>query len=247
MGCTALEQTVLIQQRPTWKRRPFRPTGTSNSEFWGKRGGRENFPSRNTHLQVDNVQRVKARLVYIMGARRDPAFRPLMKGKKKGDQKQVHDSGFGRLMAAKGNQGRSGPNKRFLHLVSLPNMGTIVEEVDEYSKPGGNTTSCCDVGYDESSSPLFLVLTWQPTSHYHHRTIIRVLETRHIGNGTKVRRRSSITLSNVACHMGGGEIAGGWLHVVLARVRTNEETAAAAFEILFLHPTGSLMSVGPLA
>lgn len=35
-------------------------------------------------------------------------------------------------------------------------MGTIVEEVDEYSKPGGNTTSCCDVGYDESSSPLFL-------------------------------------------------------------------------------------------
>lgn len=96
MGCTALEQTVLIQQRPTWKRRPFRPTGTSNSEFWGKRGGRENFPSRNTHLQVDNVQRVKARLVYIMGARRDPAFRPLMKGKKKGDQKQVHDSGFGR-------------------------------------------------------------------------------------------------------------------------------------------------------
>ncbi|TLS24056.1 hypothetical protein PpBr36_08584, partial [Pyricularia pennisetigena] len=53
---------------------------------------------------------------------------------------------FNELMAAKGNQGRSGPNKRFLHPGSLPDVGTRNEEVDEYSKPGGQATSCCSVG-----------------------------------------------------------------------------------------------------
>ncbi|TLD28254.1 hypothetical protein PspLS_03731 [Pyricularia sp. CBS 133598] len=139
MLCTALEQTALIQQRPT-------VLETAS------------FPS-NRHLQL-GVLGVRARLMYVMGARRRPGTLATQEGEeKKGGQKQVHDTGLEALtnqgeqqsaricrpMAAKGDQGRSGPNKRFLHPESLPDVGTKVEEVDEYSKEGGNTTSFCDV------------------------------------------------------------------------------------------------------
>ncbi|TLD06302.1 uncharacterized protein PgNI_08752 [Pyricularia grisea] len=61
----------------SWKRPPFRPTIPSNSVSWGKPGGRGRlFLSGHAYLG-------RARSVYIMGARREPAFWPLRKGKKK--------------------------------------------------------------------------------------------------------------------------------------------------------------------